>query len=421
MRALMPDSAYARALRRGMRPDLPRWPFAAIFVGYPLWWVLGIGDLVFPLAAVVMAALLLRRGRVEVPRGFGLWLVFLVWMAASVIGIDSGGRLIGFVYRALLYLAVTVVFLYVYNARASFGRRYVAGVLTAFWGITVIGGWLGVLVPLLSITTPLAAIIPDSLQSNELVREMVIRRVTQWDPTSALQLDPRPSAPFLYTNGWGNVYSMLTPVAIAYLVSVRGTRRFWLVLVLIPLSLVPAFLTLNRGMFLGLGVAALYIAVRAALRRDGRLLAGLAGLAVLVGAAVLVLPVQERLTERLDTSSTTVDRANLYLETVERTLESPVFGYGAPRPSETDGAPSVGTQGQIWNVMFSHGLPAAALFLAWLVFLVWRTRHARGAIGIAGHAILLVLLVEVFYYGVLVPGLAIGMIVGALLIRREST
>lgn len=417
-RAFIPDTAYRRALRRGLVPALPRWPFALVFLGYPVWWVLGIGDLIFPAAAVVMVALMVRRGGVRVPGGFAVWMLFLVWMLASVIGIDSGGRLLGFAYRALLYLAVTVMFLYLYNADRGLDRRYVAGVLTGFWAICVAGGWLGVLFPLLSITTPLAAVLPDSLLQNELVREMVFRRVTQWDPTSALQLDPRPSAPFLYTNGWGNVYSLLLPVAVAYLVSVRGSRRFWLVLALIPVSFVPAFLTLNRGMFLGLGIAAVYVALRAALRRDGRALAGLAALVVVVAVAFAVLPVQERLTDRLDTSSTTDDRAELYVETVQRTLESPVFGYGAPRPSEIDGAPSVGTQGQFWNVLFSHGVPAAALFVAWLLLLCWRTRHARGAIGVAGHAVLVVLAVEILYYGVLVPGLAVGMVVAAVLLRE---
>ncbi|TPW76409.1 O-antigen ligase family protein [Schumannella soli] len=416
----MPSAEYIAPRRVGAALlELPRWPFAAVFLGYPLWWLLGVGDLIFVAAAVVMALHLARRGRLEVPRGFGLWLLFLAWMLASVIGIDSGGRLVGFVYRAALYLAATVLLLYVYNARAGLDRRYVSGVLTVFWVVVVAGGWLGVLFPLLSITTPMAWIIPDALRSNEVVQEMVVRRVTQWDPTSVLQLDPRPSAPFLYTNVWGNVYSMLLPVVIAYLVTVRRTRRFWLVLALIPLSFVPAFLTLNRGMFIGLGVAAAYIALRAALRRQWKVLGGLAALAVVVGIVFAALPVSERLTERLDTSSTTEDRANLYQETFERSLASPVFGYGAPRPSETDGAPSAGTQGQIWNVLFSHGFPAAALFLAWLVFLAWRTRHARGAVGVAGHAILVVLAVEVLYYGVLVTGLAIGFLVAALLLRPE--
>ncbi|TPW73836.1 hypothetical protein FJ658_03950 [Schumannella sp. 10F1B-5-1] len=416
----MPDTAYSRAVRRGFRGDLPRWPFAAIFVAYPLWWVLGIGDLIFPLAAAAMAVLLLRRGRVEVPRSFGIWLLFLAWMLASVIGIDTGGRLVGFAYRAVLYLAATVVLLYVYNARSTLDRRYVAGVLTVFWGVVVAGGWLGVLFPLLSFATPLAAILPESLTSNEVVGEMVFRRVTQYDPTSYLQLDPRPSAPFLYTNGWGNVYSMLLPIVIAYLVSVRGSRRFWLVLALIPVSFVPAFLTLNRGMFLGLGVAALYVGLRALVRREWKVIGGLAALGLVVGLAVVVLPVQERLTERLDASSTTEDRANLYQETLQRTLESPVFGYGAPRPSETDGAPSAGTQGQVWTLLFSHGFPGVLLFMAWLVLLAWRTRHARGAIGVAGHTMLVVLVVEVFYYGVVVNGLALGFIAAALLLRPGS-
>ena len=406
--------------RMGTPRELPRWPLTAMFALFPLWWVLGPGEAVWILLAGVMLLLLLRHGRIRIPRGFGIWLLFLLWMACSVIGIDTDRRIIGFIYRALLYFTVTVAFLYVYNARATLTARYVLGVLTIFWLVVVAGGYLGVLWPLFSINTPLGEVLPEGLTSNELIHEMVVRRATQYNPDSWLKLDPRPSAPFLYTNGWGNAYSVLTPMVIAYLAMVRRERRFWWLLPVVPLSFVPAFLTLNRGMFLGLGVALAYILIRSVLQGNVRAILAVVGIAVLAAGALATLPIAERLTERVASSSSTEDRASLYIEAFERTLEQPVFGYGSPRPSETTGAPSVGTQGQFWMVLFSHGFPGAALFMGWLAWAYFRSVRERDPVGLACNTVLLLTLVESLYYGIMTAGLMVAMLAAAVVLRPEE-
>lgn len=409
-------------MRTSTAPDrvLPRWPFALMFVWFPAWWLLGLGEMAWIPLSFVMVFYLVRRGRIEVPRGFGIWLLFMVWMVCSGIGIDTGGRMIGFVYRALLYLVTTIVFVYVYNARARITPRYVGGVLTVFWLITVVGGYVGVLFPLLSLHTPLAMVLPQPLLDNELVHEMAVRQVTQYNPDSWLQIDPRPSAPFLYTNGWGNVYSMLTPIVIGYMVAVRKERRFWALLLALPVSLVPALLTLNRGMLIGLALALAYVTVRFVLRGNLRAILALLGLALVVGVVFMTVPVAQRITDRLEVSTTTQDRANLYDETWQRTLESPLFGYGAPRPSLKEGAPSVGTQGQVWMVLFSHGIPGLAFFMGWLIWAYLRTLHRWDPLGLACNTALLVVVVESTYYGILTAGLTIAMIAAALAIPRAE-
>src|SRR5437764_8622225 len=62
----------------------PGWPLRVIYYGYPLWWVVGCAQLMFLVMSVPMAFTLLRRP-VRVPRGFAFWLLFLVWVAASVL------------------------------------------------------------------------------------------------------------------------------------------------------------------------------------------------------------------------------------------------------------------------------------------------------------------------------------------------
>lgn len=390
-------------------PSLPAWPLVLVFAGYPIWWVLGIGDIALVVAAVVMVHQLLRR-RVHavVPAGFGVWLLFLAWVAVSVVGLDSGGRLIGFGYRALIYAAVTIMFVYIYSDRRTFSLERVAGLLTGFWAVSIVGGYLGLIWPLFSLRTPMSYVLPQALLSNELVSEMAIRRFTQFNPDAWVIVTPRPSAPFLYTNGWGNAYSILTPMVIAYAFHLSGWRRLTL-MAAAAASLVPALLSLNRGMFIGLAIAGLYITIRSFAAGHGRVLVGVAFAGVLAGFAFTLLPVEDRLTSRLETSSTTEDRASLYEETLERSLESPILGYGAPRPSESAGLPAAGTQGHLWMLVFSHGIPAALLFAGWLIVAFVHTWSQRSAVGLAMHAATLVILVEIFYYGFVHMGLAVLM------------
>ena len=69
------------ASRRRLLP--PRWPLHALFAGFPLWWVLGLGGFIWLILAVPMAAWLLRQKTVLAPRGFTIWVAFLLWMFGS--------------------------------------------------------------------------------------------------------------------------------------------------------------------------------------------------------------------------------------------------------------------------------------------------------------------------------------------------
>ncbi|MGO1734948.1 MAG: O-antigen ligase family protein [Leucobacter sp.] len=398
---------------------LPRWPFTAMLALYPLWWALGFGTMAWIPLALCMAVLLIRRGNIRVPRGFGLWLLFMVLMLVSVIGIDSTGRFIGFVYRAMLYIAVTVVFIYVYNARERLTTRYALGVVTLFWLYAVLGGFAGVYFPTFSFHTPLGYVLPEGLKANEVVREMIEPRLTQYDPEGWFDLDPRPSAPFLYTNQWGNVYSLTLPMVIAYLASIPRTLKYWLVALAVLVSFVPAILTLNRGMFLGLGVAALYLLIRFLLAGRVRETLLLCAVGIVLAVAAVAMDLVDRVSSRVETSSSTEDRADLYEETITRTLQSPLFGYGAPRPSLTEGVPSVGTQGHLWMVMFSHGFPALVCFVLALVWLVIATLRTRDTTMLIMHTVQLVILVEIFYYGVLPNGLILSFTAAALALRGQ--
>lgn len=398
---------------------LPRWAFALPFVGYPLAWVLGIGDLIWPLAALVMLGLLVRSRNVRVPPGSLIWFAFLIWVACSMVAIDSFGRLIGAGYRLALYVAASITAIYVYNSWKTLTLKFVTGVMTVFLGIMTAGGYLAIFFPRLTFVTPLYFVIPGSLRSNELINEMIIRRVTQWTANTWVPLDPRPSAPFVYTNTWGNVYSLVLPLALLYLAQVWQTRRRLPVLLLIIASIIPAASTLNRGMYIGLGVVALWFSIQAFRRRafrEAAIVLFVSGAAVV---AVLLSNLGDRLLTRVATTSSTEDRAQLYLTTLLETLKSPIFGYGAPRPAEAPWLPSLGTQGQFWTVLFSHGVVGAVLFMGFLASRWVRSIRRVDAAGAVLGGLILASLTETIYYGMM-TGIAFTFVAIALVERRDT-
>lgn len=397
--------------------ELPAWPLVTMFSLFPVWWLVGLADLIWIAMAAPMGLLLLRARAVEVPRGFGVYLLFLAWVTFSAIQLERAGQMVGFTYRLLLYASAAVLFVYAYNARRRLTARAICGALTGYWAATVAGGYLALAFPGAVLRTPLSYLLPRALLDNELVNHMVIRRMTQWNPDGWAQLDPRPSAPFLYTNNWGNVYSLLLPFVVAYLFEVRGTRRFWWVLALVPVSFVPAFLTLNRGMFLGLGVAIAYLSLRLVLMGNMRAVAPIALVALLGVGAFFVLPAQDRLEHRVTESSSTEDRASLYVQALETIPDSPILGHAVPQQPANPNLDPVGTQGQFWMILVSHGVGALLCFVGWFLIAFVRSRRRRDLTGLVAHTVLLVATMELLYYGSLPYGLPIMMTAAALALR----
>jgi len=402
---------------------LPTWPMTALFAGLPLWWVTGLLDVVTIPFALVMAWLLARRSAARVPVGFGWWLLFCVWSGASVVMLDHASAVVLFGYRWLLAAAAGVLFVYVFNARATLTSRYLSGTLTLWFAYVTVGGYLGLLAPTGSLRTPMQALLPASASGNELVHQMTVRPFAQYNPNGVLEVSPRPTAPFLYTNNWGSVYALLLPFVVVYLLHTWRTLRGRMVAVLIAASLVPAFLTLNRGMFLSLGIAAAYLFVRALLAGRWQVVALVAAAAVVGVTLFNVLPVSERLGMRLDenASATSNDsRLSLYEQSLSAVADSPVLGHGAPIEGSDPAEPHVGTQGQLWMLLVSHGPVAAAAWVLFLGSMYARGRRRPDPIGVASCTTLVVGTVQLLFYGMLPYGLPLLMVAAAVAARRAE-
>ena len=310
--------------------QLPAWPVYALFAGFPIWWLLGLGAFAVTLIAVPMFLLLVQRRNVEVPPAFWLWIGFVVWACVAAFTLTSGPRLIGSGVRMGNYIGSSIVFLYIYNGRDRLNNRAVLRALVLLFAFVVIGGYLGVLVPRGNFSTVAQSLLPANIGDNEYVRSLVHPSFAEVQrPYGSPRTFYRPSAPFPYTNSWGCNVALLVPLMAAAIMTFRRPGARLAIAALLAAACVPAFATLNRGMFLALGVVLAYASLRLAVR--GRLLplsmvlgGASVGLAVAVSAGVLA-----RLQERLHYSRTNLGRATIYREAFDGTLESrQVHGNG---------------------------------------------------------------------------------------------
>ena len=397
----------------------PEWPLVFMLAGYPIWWVLGAGALIWPLFSLPMLGrLVMRRRTVRVPRGFGWWLLFLVWMLLSFMQLQ-GDTPLPFLWRVGNYFSATITFVYVYNApRDQLPARRIVELLAGFWLVTVAGGWLGVLQPHGEITSVVERLLPTDFAQLEFVQILVHPIFAQVQDFLGYPLG-RPTAPFLYTNDWGGVYALTIPFFILGWLQSRKASRRSAALLILAISLVPAFLSLNRGLWVSLLVALAYGATRPG--DIGRLARRSLLAILLVGIALIAFtPLKAVVEGRAEHQHSNAGREFLYVETVKEVMKSPVIGYGGPRPyGGPKLIPHLGTQGQFWLVLFSHGIVGAFFFVMFLIRLIRATRHGP-LVTFWCHVTLTIAMVQIFVYDMVPVQLHLIFIVAALGIREAE-
>jgi hypothetical protein len=393
----------------------------ALFGAFPIWWALGLSAVIWVVLAVPMLAWLLARGRVRVPKGFGLWLAFLFWMLVSATQLDEARRWYAFSYRAVLYLSMTVLFLYVYNLpRSAVPARRIVLALTLFWATVICFGFVALAAPTVRLTTPVSLLLPEVLAANPFAQDLFSARLAQVQTFIGYAL-PRPAAPFTYTNEWGGAVGLLTPMALAGLGMLRSYLSRNVVRLLLVASLVPIVVSANRGLWVGLGIGLVYAAVRVALRGNARSLVAIVGFLALVVALVAFTPLERYVSDRLANQHSNERRSSLGAQAVRGALERPLLGYGGPRESpDLPNAPEIGTHGQVYLVLYSQGLPGLAFFGGWWLWALWISR--RGATGppLWCHVMLLIGVVEFLYYDMMPTQLHLMMAVAAVAWRERE-
>jgi hypothetical protein len=381
----------------------------------PLWWVLGVFYFVWPFFGALLVALLTIRGRVRMPPGTVFWLVFLALVAISATRLDKVTSLVIFGLRLGHLVTAFVVGIYVYNlVRDRVPWTRVARPLALFWLAMVALGWLGVLMPKFSFPSPFELALPHGIRSERYILDVTHLDSTEFNKFSENPIY-RPAAPYPYTNNWGTAYCFLVPFVLAYLMSVRRGAMRVALLVSLPLSLVPAFLTLNRGMFIGLGAGVAYLLGREALRGRIRMLVPVVGILMLAWIVTLFIPVVDMINNRTSSTDTNKDRFDLYAQTWSAVMHSPLLGYGQPTTVDTThAAEPLGTQGMIWQLIFSHGIPATLCFYLLLAVVARRLTASITAAGLWLSAPPVIAMVVTPFYAYIDPNMSVLFFVVAL-------
>ena len=433
------------------RPDsllTPGWPLIAAFAGIPLWWVLGLTQLIFFVMAIPMVVYLLRLRSAATPHRFGVWLLFLVWLlfGALVLQVDAPGAIAGtsmaryftFGYRYLWYLIGTVAMLYVLNTRTSMPTRRISTALSILFLTLVAGGYVGLLAPSLEFSTALELLIPRRFSSSGFVHDLVHARAAQVQTVLGGE-NARPSAPFAYTNTWGLGIALSVPFFVVEWWRRKGAWRLSVVPLLI-VAAVPIIASLNRALWLALMVMVVFVAIRVALAGRLVVLAGLLVMGIAAGVLIWASPLGDLVSERLANPHSNEGRANLGALSLRSVIEgSPLVGFGTTRDvagnfssiagGATDSCPGcspppLGTQGHLWLLVFGAGIGGAILFLTFFVANVRRSLRAASLDSIAALCSLVAFFVTLPFYdsggfGVFVALVAVGVLAREQAVQRR--
>ncbi len=440
---------FAYVVRRDASGRLrlaPAWPLWALLVAFPLWWALGVSTFIFAVLAIPMARTLIRRRHtLQLPRGWWLWALFLVWLFLSLVMFKlnppgthpgtTGGRALSIAVDMSNYFAATVAMLFVANLTdRELPVARVMRWLSALFIVVVAGGLLGTLDPHFQFSSPLELILPGSVRSIPYVHTLVHPAAAQVQAVFGSGETGRAAAPFGYTNTWGNVLSLVLIWFVATWGLSKSPRRRFACFVILAVAAVPIVYSLNRGLWIGIAVSVLWVAVRLFLQgKVGALIAVIAATAV--GAFVFAAtPLQSIFVERLAHQNSNNIRSYLSAQAVSGALESPILGWGGTRKTigsalsvaigktpqcQLCGDFSIGGNGQLWGVLFNQGIVGACFYFGFFALTIWLYRRHRSPPAQAAVLVIALTFVFMFVYNALPAPLALTMISVGIL-RRLS-
>ena len=428
----------------------PAWPIVALLAGWPLWWCLGIGDyfpivLAFPMVRRMWRWRVSRERTIRLPPGFKIWTLFLIVTLFSISAISltapdsvvspTGSRVISWALRTGVYFAVTVLLVYAGNlTEEELSRRRLAWLLGLVGIYTAIGGILGVADPHFQFTSPTAYVLPQSLQNNNGLLAMMLHPGFSQVQNILGYAVGRPRAPFDYTNMWGNVLAIMLPWLMVAWWSYGNRKERRNLLIVLAVALVPVVYSLDRGLWVGLGVSILYVAVRFALRGRLALLAGLFGVLALVAVVVVASPLQSLISQRLSHGKSNAVRSSLSGLAIDVAAASPIVGWGDTRHEQGStnsiavgktakchscGSRDIGGNGQFWMLLITSGFLGAGLYCAFFLYGIWRYWRDPTPYGMVGVLVLILGFPFMIVYIAVGPPLAFTMLAYALLWKND--
>jgi hypothetical protein len=388
------------------------WALFALLVGYPLWRVLGVVLVIVPLLAIPMALELYRRRRLRFPAGASLWVLLIAIGLLSVIMINatppgavtpdpSLNRYLAWGLRIADYVAAGIVLLYVGNlTERELPTARVVKMLGALFVTCTLGGVAGMLFGGVDVLTPVGHLLPGSLRSNGFISNLVTLNLAQNQDIIGSTAAPRPEFPLTYTNTWGECMVLLVPWFVLALVRGKRTlgRRAAGIAILV-IAIIPTVYSLNRGMWIGLGVVFVFLLVRLVQIGRGSQVAIVVGVGAIAAIIFLTTPLSAVITDRISHPHSNDGRANINVAAVNAAKASPLIGFGGqtgvigsrrsiaigPTPDcPKCGNLTIGGDGQMWLLLITEGFAGAALYILFFARFAWRYRRDISPVGTAG-------------------------------------
>lgn len=422
------------------------WPLQWLLVGFPLWWVLGLTTFIFPILAVPMALELRRRRPVRFPPFFWMWALYLVWqvlslsmLGASPPGTHAGsvsGRLTASLVSNAYLIGVTITLLYVGNLPARVSEQKIARWVGWFFLTVLAGGFLGVVAPRFHFTSALEFLLPHRLRSQPFVSAVVHPIAAQVQHVFGDNGVGRPAAPFGYTNSWGNAIGILILWFVAGWVLPARPRTRVLYAGVAASAAVPILLSLNRGLWIGLIVAVVWLVYRQLFHGRIALVVSVSvALAAVIGL-FLISPAATVVQDRLRNGHSNNIRSYVAAQSINGLKHSPILGYGGTRHTngsansiaigktancKTCGDVATGSSGSLWAIMFDEGLGGLLWYFGFFAACLWKYRRERSAISEAALCTIALLFVFMFFYNATPVAPTLTMIaVGVLWCARDA-
>jgi O-antigen ligase len=406
--------------RRAGKPPLlpPGWIVFALFGLNPIWWLLGFGGFVWSIAFVPLGFWALRHHGLRRPPMVGMFILYMLWVLVTMVQLDRFTRVLSFSFRYGAYLSALLLAVYVYNERRVTRERFVRWV-SYFWIAAILGGYLSFVLPNSRLDPTLASVLlPESIVSNDFVGNLVKPGFAQVQNLFGIDV-PRPSTLFPFSNEWGGNVGLLTPFFVASFLfsSVRRERQFGAIMLLVALP--PMIISVNRGLWISVALIFVVIAFRNFFQGRTFALKMLVGGIVILGFLIIATPLGDVVAGRLGDSDVST-REGIYSEAWQGLLDSPLLGWGGPRPSENIFSPSIGTHGHFFLVMFAHGFVGLILYTVWVGMTIVQSLSPRDPLSMMLASVIIVGGVQMFFYNLLPFSIPIILIAIGLISRTDE-
>jgi hypothetical protein len=374
------------ARRRVPLPWIETTPLTDLTLGLvciPLWWVLGIEQMVWaPIGFIALAKVVTaQRGRLLVPP-FALWsILFLMAHAASGLFIVEGMRVLTFGRNFGAYVGATLWVLVLVNtvhslrdARKVLVGSAVAMTLAGFLGLLGIAGvWRGVF------TSPIGLVLPDAITSTTYGGQIATR--STGGPAWFLGLGNyyRVNSFFLFPTMFATAIAVTLPIVLWLQRTGRRPygRRAWL--------LCAALLLVNLPFTTGRIATGSLIAGGAwffLMKHRKRSVVVSASLVILAAAVIVNRELSSLASTGVEAAAYarglgSVDtRGQVYRSTIEGFFDRPLLGWGTERDVRDQRYPA-GSHSTYLGVLYKHGVVGFACLLGVLAS-AWITTRPGG-------------------------------------------